>query len=104
MPDSMDTIKNLLGDDAPDKIRELMSSLAPQDSGSIQSTNLPSAESLGYIMQMRDIISKLTDTHDDPRSNLLVSLKPYMRSSRQRSIDSTIRLLNMTKLSQLFRG
>ena len=60
-------------------------------------------ESLSYLMQMRDIMSKLTDSRGDSRSNLLMSLKPYMRDNRKRSIDSAVRLLNISKLAGLFR-
>ena len=60
-------------------------------------------ESLSYLMQMRDIMSKITDSHSDSRANLLMSLKPYMRDNRKRSIDSAVRLLNISKLAGLFR-
>ena len=60
-------------------------------------------ESMAYLMQMRDIMSRLTDSHSDSRSNLLMSLKPYMRDTRKRSIDSAVRLLNISKLAGLFR-
>ena len=60
-------------------------------------------ESMAYLMQMRDIVSKMTDSRSDSRSNLLMSLKPYMRDTRKRSIDSAVRLLNISKLAGLFR-
>lgn len=90
MADAMETLKGILGDDAEDKIKNVMSSLSggEADDGSME-----------YIMQMRDIMSKLANDRHDPRSNLLMSLKPYMRTSRQKSIDSAVRLLNLTKLT-----
>lgn len=97
MADAMDTLKNILGDDAEDKIKSVMDSLG---SGGAQGSGGESGE---YINQMRSLMSQLALSHDDPRSNLLMSLKPYMRANRQRSIDSAVRLLNMTKLAQLFR-
>ena len=60
-------------------------------------------ESMAYLMQMRDIVSKMTDSRSDSRANLLMSLKPYMRDTRKRSIDSAVRLLNISKLAGLFR-
>ena len=60
-------------------------------------------ESMAYLMQMRDIVSKMTDSRSDSRSNLLMSLKPYMRDTRKRSIESAVRLLNISKLAGLFR-
>lgn len=95
MADAMDTLKNLLGDDAEDKIKNVMSSF----SGDSPSTESESAE----IAQIREMINQLGSSRNDPRSNLLMSLKPYMRETRRHSIDSAVKLLNLTKLSQLFK-
>ena len=100
MADAMDTLKSILGDDAEDKIKNVMSSLGSGGSGGTRDIN---GESLEYINQMKSLIDQLGSARDDPRSNLLMSLKPYMRSNRQRSIDSAVRMLNMTKLVRLFR-
>lgn len=95
MADAMDTLKNLLGDDAEDKIKNVMSSF----SGDSPSTESESAE----IAQIREMINQLGSSRNDPRSNLLMSLKPYMRETRRHSIDSAVKLLNLTKLSQLLK-
>lgn len=96
MADAMETLKGILGDDAEDKIKNVMSSISGSSAGGQDN-------SLEYIMQMKDIISKLVNNRDDPRSNLLMSLRPYMRNERRQSIDRAVRLLNLTKLSGLFR-
>lgn len=98
MADAMDTLKNILGDDAEDKIKNVMSSFSGGDSGGGGFDN-DSME----VAQIREMINQLGSSRNDPRSNLLMSLKPYMRETRQRSIDSAVKLLNLTKLSQLFR-
>lgn len=97
MADAMETLKGLLGDDAEDKIKNVMNSFSEGNSDAAQDN------SLEYIMQMKDIMSKLTNNRDDPRSNLLMSLKPYMRTERRQSIDNAVKLLNLTKLSSIFR-
>lgn len=97
MADAMETLKGLLGDDAEDKIKNAMSSFSNGNSGAAEDN------SLEYIMQMKDIMSKLANNRDDPRSNLLLSLKPYMRTGRRQSIDNAVKLLNLTKLSSIFR-
>ncbi len=97
MSDAMDTLKNLLGDNAEDKIKNVMNSIS-QNGDDAQGDD--SAE---YLMQMKNLIDGLSSSHSDPRSNLLMSLRPYMRSNRQKSIDSAVKLLNLTKLSKLFR-
>ncbi len=96
MADAMETLKGILGDDAEDKIKNVMSSISGSSAGGQDN-------SLEYIMQMKDIMSKLVNNRDDPRSNLLMSLRPYMRNERRQSIDNAVRLLNLTKLSGLFR-
>lgn len=95
MADAMDTLKNLLGDGAEDKIKNVMNSF---------SGDSPSAESESMeVAQIREMINQLGSSRNDPRSNLLMSLKPYMRETRRNSIDSAVKLLNLTKLSQLFK-
>lgn len=101
MADAMDTLKGLLGDDAEDKIKTVMDSLSGGGDGGSQG-GLDSG-SLDYIMQMKDIVGKLSNSRSDPRSNLLMSLRPYMRSTRQSSIDNAVKLLNLTKLAALFK-
>ena len=96
MADALETLKGILGDDAEDKIKNVMSSISGNSAGGQDN-------SLEYIMQMKDIMSKLVNNRDDPRSNLLMSLRPYMRNERRQSIDNAVRLLNLTKLSGLFR-
>lgn len=96
MADAMETLKGLLGDGAEDKIKDVMNSLSGGGNSFDQG-------SLDDIMQIKDIISRLSTSRNDPRSNLLMSLRPYMRSSRQSSIDNAVRLLNLSKLAALFR-
>jgi hypothetical protein len=97
MADAMETLKGILGDDAEDKLKNVMSSFSGGNADGMQDN------SLEYIMQMKDIMSKLANNRDDPRSNLLMSLRPYMRSGRRQSIDNAVRLFNLTKLSGILR-
>lgn len=100
MADAMDTLKGLLGDDAENTLKSVMNSLS---SGNQQSPVPSDNNNLDYLLQMKDIMGKLSNNNSDPRSNLLMSLRPYMRSSRQSSIDNAVKLLNLTKLSSLFK-
>ncbi len=106
----MDTLKNLLGDNAEEKIQAVMSSLSSDNQGQ----SLPSVsentgvsptntQNLEYIMRIKGIIDEMGNGQNDTRSNLLLSLKPFMRSSRQKSIDSAVRLLGITKITSLFK-
>jgi hypothetical protein len=53
------------------------------------------------ILKMKSIIDKM-NTKDDPRSNLLQSLKPYLKDSRKSKIDQYIQLMNMSKVMDVF--
>lgn len=121
MADMMDTLKGLLGDNAEDKIKSALGALnaagisgSDSDRGSSdnESDNKPApvpaqnqqfnAENLEYIMKIKNIADELSHP-SDARSNLLMSLRPYMRGSRQKGIDNAVRILNLTKFSGLFR-
>ena len=53
------------------------------------------------ILKMKTIIDKM-NTKDDPRSNLLQSLKPYLNNSRKSKVDQYIQLMNMSKVLEVF--
>ena len=53
------------------------------------------------IMKMKSIIDKM-NVKDDPRSNLLQSLKPYLKDSRRAKVDQYIQLMNMSKVMEIF--
>ena len=54
------------------------------------------------ILKMKKIIDKMNSTSNDPRSNLLRSLKPYLRNSRKDKLDQYVQLLNMTNVMEAF--
>ena len=82
------------------------SSSNPQDNNSDftysnQSTSNNSGIDIEMIMKMKTIIDKM-NTKDDPRSNLLQSLKPYLKDSRKSKVDQYIQLMNMSKVMDVF--
>ena len=52
-------------------------------------------------MKMKSIIDKM-NIKDDPRSNLLESLKPYLKESRKSKIDQYIQLMNISRVMDVF--
>lgn len=103
--DMLDTLKGLLGDDAEDKIRTVLSSLgAGTASAETPATTEPenpiNLETLEYITKLKSIAEEI-GAGDDARSELLKSLRPFMRTERQQSIDTAIKLLNLSKFSGL---
>lgn len=63
----------------------------------------PSSNNIDFenILKMKSIIEKM-NSKEDPRSNLLLSLKPYLKESRQSKVDQYIQLLNMSKILEVF--
>jgi len=53
---------------------------------------------MDMLLKMKSMVDKVNVTQDDPRSNLLASLKPYLKESRQDKLDQYIQLMNMSKM------
>ena len=56
---------------------------------------------MNTMMKMKSIIEKMNHS-SDPRSNLLQSLKPYLRDEKKSKLDQYANLLNMANLMELF--
>ena len=97
MADIADTLKNLLGDNADEKISSVMNMLSENTASSNTENNSDS----NIISQANGLISQLSHIPGDDRSNLLMSLKPFMRQSRKDSIDKAVKMLNFAQLSHL---
>lgn len=55
------------------------------------------------ILKLKSIMEKF-NKKDDPRTNLLHSLKPYLRESRQKKIDEYANFLKIASLSDIFKN
>ena len=56
---------------------------------------------INTMMKMKSIMKKMNHS-SDPRSNLLQSLKPYLRDEKKSKLDQYSNLLNMANLIELF--
>ena len=125
--DLLNSLKGMLGDNADEKINAVINMLKSDTSPNIQSTaekiendiiidnnnssgqNSPEAnksdklntESAEFISKIKSVIDEIGSAND-PRSNLLMSLRPYMRDTRKKSIDSAVKILNLSRFSGLF--
>ena len=55
------------------------------------------------IMKLSSVIGKMKNTKDDPRANLLNSLKPYLRDTKKEKLDNYINLLNVSKIAEIMK-
>lgn len=57
---------------------------------------------MNTILKIKQVMEKMNSKKDDPRSNLLLSLKPYLKPSRKQKVDQYIQLLNMGSMMENF--
>lgn len=55
------------------------------------------------ILKIKSIMEAM-NTKNDPRSNLLYSLKPYLRESKRSKLDQYANLLKITQVTGLFKN
>ena len=117
MSDVFEKLNNIAGKNnvSPDMVNNLFNMLNNSNSSnnannSSDSSNSNSNQSnennsngidIETIMRMKSIIDKM-NSKDDPRANLLQSLKPYLKESRQSKVDQYIQLMNMSKVMEVF--
>ena len=91
----LNNIKSMFGED---KVNEALSYFS-SDSGNGNGSNNIDMETM---LKMKSVIDRFNSSSDSPRSNLLNSIKPYMRDSRKEYIDKYANLLKMADLASLF--
>lgn len=97
----------------PDEMKNILSSLSQNSENGNGEQNKESSETNGMdpssidfetIMKMKTIMEKMKGSGNDPRANLLLSLKPYLKESRKDKIDQYIKLFGMSKVMELFNN
>ena len=90
---------------SPEMVNNLMTILnnSSNNSSTEQSQNNDTQSNVDFdtILKMKSIIDSM-NIKDDPRSNLLQSLKPYLKESRRSKIDQYVKLMNMSKIMESF--
>lgn len=58
---------------------------------------------MNTILKMKSVMEKMNNKND-PRANLLYSLKPYLRDNKQAKLDQYVNLLNVSKIAEIFKN
>ena len=58
---------------------------------------------INMLLKMKSVFENLNNKND-PRANLLYSLKPYLRDTKKDKVDQYINLLNMTKVADIMKN
>lgn len=113
--DSKQSLNNIISQVSPEMLNNISSMLqsnnnASKSSGSSSYSNNSSSNSNNNfnldpetIMKMTSVINAMNQK-DNPGSNLLHSLKPYLRDSRKDKLDQYANLLNITKIADVMKN
>ena len=101
-------LNNLLSQFSPEMLNNLGNILNTNNQSNNHST--PGSSSNGNfnldmntIMKMKSIMENMNNKND-PRANLLYSLKPYLRDSKKDKLDQYVNLLNVSKIADLMNN
>ena len=106
-PSNGNDLNNMLSQISPEMLNNLRSMLnsSTQNSNNHDSNN--STSNLNFdmntIMKMKSIMENMNNKND-PRANLLYSLKPYLRDSKKDKLDQYVNLLNVSKIAELMNN
>ena len=97
-------LNNILSQVSPEMINNLgnmLNSNNQSNQNSSQSGNFNL--DMNTIMKMKSIMENMNNKND-PRANLLYSLKPYLRDSKKDKLDQYVNLLNVSKIADLMNN
>ena len=58
---------------------------------------------MNTILKMKSVMEKMNNSND-PRSNLLNSLKPYLRNEKKEKLDQYANLINFAKIAEIMKN
>lgn len=76
---------------------------APDSDNNSNSSNNNTSIDFDTILKIKAIMETM-NSKNDPRSNLLYSLKPYLRESKRSKLDQYANLLKITQVTGLFKN
>lgn len=59
---------------------------------------------INTLLKMKNIMDKMNSNSNDPRANLLLSLKPYLNNNRKEKLDQYMQFLNISKVIEVFQS
>ena len=96
-------LNNILSQISPEMLNNLgnmLNSNNPNTSGNQSSSQNGNFNlDMNTIMKMKSIMENMNNKND-PRANLLYSLKPYLRDSKKDKLDQYVNLLNVSKIAE----
>lgn len=107
-------LNDVISQISPEMIQNFSSMMSQNNASNSNSSNASSQASnnsnnfdfsqidMNTILKMKSVMEKLNNSND-PRSNLLYSLKPYLREEKKSKVDQYANLLNVAKIADIFK-
>ena len=109
-PEMIQNFSSMMNNSSSSDTNSNSNQQAHQDSNQNSSNNNSSNNSFNFnnidmntILKMKSVMEKMNNKND-PRSNLLYSLKPYLREGRKEKLDQYANLLNVAKIAELLKN
>lgn len=97
-------LNNILSQISPEMLSNLSNMMNSNNQNSNNDSNTKSSNNfnidMNTIMKMQSIMSNMNNKND-PRANLLYSLKPYLRDTKKDKLDQYVNLLNVSKIADI---
>ncbi len=98
----------LQNNDIPGDLKNIVDNLKNSSNSNNNSDNNNSTSSpdidINTILKMKQVMDSMNSNKDDPRTNLLLSLKPYLKESRKQKVDQYIKLFGLGKAFETFNS
>ena len=110
MENIMNQINEMLNsNDIPDDLKNMVNNLKHSSSSNNSSNDHSSSSNssapdidINTMLKMKHVIDSMNANKDDPRTNLLLSLKPYLKESRQKKVEQYVKLFGIEKAFEAF--
>lgn len=104
--------KMLQSNEFPNDLKNALNSFKNSSNYSNSSSNEDASNSnsttpdidINTILKIKQIMDSMKTNKNDPRANLLISLKPYLKESRQKKVDQYIGLFGLGKAFEMFNS
>ena len=95
-------INNILSQISPDMLNNFSNMMNSSNNNSNQSSSDSNNINIDMntVLKMKSIMDNINNKND-PRANLLYSLKPYLRNSKKNKLDQYVNMLNISKISDI---
>ena len=103
--------KMLQNNEFPDELKSALNNFknssnnvdSNNKSGGSTDSTIPDLD-INTILKMKQVMESMNSNKNDPRSNLLMSLKPYLKESRKKKVDQYVKLFGLGKAFEMLNS